>query len=72
MGKDATVDYRGKDNGFLVRVVDGTTRTVEFDSDDGLVIMLGDGDKEVVNPALVENGEGRCLCALPHSLATCS
>ena len=68
MGKDGTVDYRGKDDGFLVQLVDGTTRTVEFDSDDGLVIMLGDGNKQVVNPALVENGEGGRLRALPHSL----
>eukprot|EP00585_Thalassiosira_rotula_P004142 CAMPEP_0196143652 /NCGR_PEP_ID=MMETSP0910-20130528/13644_1 /TAXON_ID=49265 /ORGANISM="Thalassiosira rotula, Strain GSO102" /LENGTH=716 /DNA_ID=CAMNT_0041405137 /DNA_START=82 /DNA_END=2232 /DNA_ORIENTATION=+ len=71
VGKDGKVD-QGSDDGFLIRLADGTAKVVQFDANDELVIMLGDGVDQIVNPTLKETvkegGHQRRLRAVPHEL----
>jgi hypothetical protein len=52
--------------GFYIQLADGSTEMVDFQEEDDLVIMLGDGVNQYVNQAL--GPEQRPLRALPHSL----
>jgi hypothetical protein len=49
--------------GFYIQLPDGTTEKVKFDNQDDLVIFLGDGVNQFVNPTLKEP-----LRVLPHAL----
>lgn len=52
--------------GFTVELSDGTLSLVEFDEDDDLVVVLGDGVNQSINPRLPRNQR---LRPLPHTLA---
>lgn len=52
--------------GFTVELSDGTLSLVEFDENDDLVVVLGDGVNQCINPRLPHNQR---LRALPHALA---
>jgi hypothetical protein len=55
-------------NGFFIQLGDGSAVEVDFDSSvDDLVIMLGDGIDQYLNPTLTEN-EHETLRAVPHAL----
>lgn len=52
-------------NGFFIRLGDGSTAEVAFDSKiDDLVIMLGDGVNQYINPS----GDAPFLRAVPHAV----
>lgn len=53
--------------GFYIELGDGTKAHVQFQEDDDLVIMLGDGVNQYVNPNL--KSSKRKLRAVPHALA---
>ena len=52
--------------GFFIELQDGSLAMVDFDNEDDLVILLGDGVNQYVNPRL---GNGETLRAAPHALA---
>jgi hypothetical protein len=52
--------------GFTVELSDGTLSMVQFDEDDDLVVVLGDGVNQCINPRLPENQR---LRPLPHALS---
>jgi hypothetical protein len=56
--------------GFYIQLEDGSAVEVDFDDDtDDLIIMLGDGVHQYLNPVLKENGkEAMSLRAVPHAL----
>jgi hypothetical protein len=49
---------------FYIQMQDGSERLVEFDSQDDLVILLGDGINQYINPNL----KSTTLRAVPHSV----
>ncbi|GKY90491.1 hypothetical protein MPSEU_000022900 [Mayamaea pseudoterrestris] len=53
-------------SGFFIETPDGSIAQVEFDDEDDLIIMLGDGVNQYVNPKLSESSPQ--LRAVPHSL----
>jgi hypothetical protein len=57
-------------NGFYIQLEDGTAVEVDFDIEkDDLMVMLGDGVHQYVNPVLKEKGEDVSLLrAVPHAL----
>jgi hypothetical protein len=57
-------------DGFFIQLADGSAVEVEFDgTHDDLVVMLGDGVHQYVNPVLKESGsESVQLRAVPHEL----
>jgi hypothetical protein len=64
-------DYSNKEvstvsDGFYIELQDGSRATVEFDENDDLVFMLGDGVNQFINPRLSE--ESVTLRATPHAL----
>lgn len=67
-----TPGQRGGDatTGFFIRLADESAVEVDFDvQHDDLVIMLGDGVNQYLNPILTENGiDDKQLRAVPHSL----
>ena len=52
--------------GFFIELQDGSLAVVDFDNEDDLVILLGDGVNQYVNPRLAT---GETLRAAPHALA---
>jgi len=53
-------------NGFFIQQEDGSTVEVQFDETDDLIIMLGDGVNQYINPKIAN---GVSLRATPHSLS---
>jgi hypothetical protein len=71
--EDATTSLSG---GFVIQLQDGSQTSVEFDDEDELVIMLGDGVNQIINShrsghqnALSKNGAPAPLRATPHALS---
>jgi len=60
-----SVDGKPTD-GFYIQLQDGSTEMVDFQESDDLVILLGDGVNQYLNPALEDVGAN--LRALPHAL----
>jgi hypothetical protein len=60
----ATSTPSGLSEGFYIKFVDDSTATVQFDKEDELVIMLGDGVNQYVNPR-----RNTYLHATPHALS---
>jgi hypothetical protein len=55
--------------GFFIELEDGSQVQVDFNEDDDLVFMLGDGVNQIINPRLVEKAGANTLRATPHALA---
>eukprot|EP00934_Nitzschia_sp_Nitz4_P003513 Nitzschia sp. Nitz4//scaffold195_size40117//37913//40184//NITZ4_007582-RA/size40117-snap-gene-0.11-mRNA-1//-1//CDS//3329540383//3503//frame0 len=65
--KKAKDTVREGTDGFFIQLSDGTVVGVDFEDEDDLVIMLGDGVNQVVNPR-VADAEHK-LRAVPHALS---
>jgi hypothetical protein len=63
--EDSASDLLDETEGFYIELADGTRFPVKLDREDDLVIMLGDGVNQYVNPNL----SGRKLRAVPHALS---
>ena len=72
--EDSTTSLSG---GFIIQHEDGSQTSVEFNDEDELVIMLGDGVNQIINPrrtnshqdALSKNTPLSVLRATPHALS---
>ena len=64
MVNTATSTTSGLSEGFSIKFVDDATATVQFDKEDELVIMLGDGVNQYINPH-----RKVYLHATPHALS---
>jgi hypothetical protein len=58
---------KGPTEGFYVQLQDGTKTMVDFTDEDDLVIMLGDGVNQYINPSFPKTSS-RALRATPHAL----
>ncbi|GAX29281.1 hypothetical protein FisN_16Hu289 [Fistulifera solaris] len=59
---------QGLTDGFYVRLSDGSTVEVEFSNEDDLVILLGDGFNQYINPHY-QDTDAPLLRAAPHALS---
>ncbi|GAX16729.1 hypothetical protein FisN_21Hh172 [Fistulifera solaris] len=59
---------QGLTDGFYVRLSDGSTAEVEFSNEDDLVILLGDGFNQYINPHY-QDKNAPLLRAAPHALS---
>jgi hypothetical protein len=59
---------QGLTDGFYVRLNDGSTAQVEFSNEDDLVILLGDGFNQYINPHY-QDTNAPFLRAAPHALS---
>ncbi len=66
MTKQDPSQSRSLSEGFIVQLQDGIQATVDFDEADDLVVLLGDGVNQYINPRLPVD---EALRALPHALA---
>lgn len=63
--QDSASQLLEETEGFYIELADGTRSQVKLDDQDDLIIMLGDGVNQYVNPST----GGRKLRAVPHALA---
>lgn len=58
---------KGLSSGFYIKTRDGSERAVEFRPEDDLIVMLGDGVNQFVNPS--RHTSSQKLRATPHALS---
>jgi len=59
----------GLSGGFHVRDAEGRSTTVNFDEEDDLVFMIGDGANSLINERLGDKDGSKVLRATPHALS---